>query len=101
MILRSRKVDGQEAPRIGLVHEAWPLAELKDRATALAHELAAQSAAAVRSMLGVIIGREDRSLDELMDIERKTVTSNRDTADAQEGMRAFLEKRKPTFSSRN
>ncbi len=98
MILRAKKISGPEALRIGLVHEVWPLAELKDRALALAHELAAQPSQAVRGMLEVIVGCESRSLDELLAAERAAIHSNRGTADAQEGMRAFLEKRKPVFN---
>jgi len=41
MILRAKKITGPEALRIGLVNEVWPLAELKDRAIALAAERAA------------------------------------------------------------
>ena len=40
MILRAKKITGPEALEIGLVTEVWPLAELKDRAIALAAERA-------------------------------------------------------------
>ncbi|MEL6860159.1 MAG: enoyl-CoA hydratase/isomerase family protein, partial [Pseudomonadota bacterium] len=40
MILRGKKVSGPDALRIGLVSEVWPLSELKERAIALAEELA-------------------------------------------------------------
>ena len=53
MILRAKKITGPEALRIGLVNEVWPLAELKDRAIALAAELAAQPRLAVKAMLDV------------------------------------------------
>ncbi len=98
MILRSKKVSGPEALRMGLVHEVWPIEELKSKAIALAHELAAQPAGAVRSMLEVIIGSEDKTLDELLAAERQAVIDNRGTADSKEGMMAFLEKRKPVFN---
>lgn len=98
MILRGKKIDGHEALRIGLVHEIWPLAELKGRAIALAEELAAQPALAVRSMLELIVGSEDRSLDELLKMERAAVHATFGTADAQEGMMAFIEKRPPVFN---
>ena len=98
MILRAKKISGPEALRIGLVHEVWPMEELKDRAVALARELAAQPAQAVRSMLQVIVGSEDRSLDELLQLEREAVVANRGTADSKEGMMAFLEKRTPVFN---
>ena len=49
----AKKISGPEAYRIGLVHDVWPLAQLKDRALQLALELAAMPAQAVRSMLNV------------------------------------------------
>lgn len=101
MILRGKKIGGPEALRIGLVQEVWPLAELKDRAIALAHELAAQPAAAVTAILKVIVGSEDISLDELLKLERGAVRSTLGSADANEGMMAFLEKRKPVFNKTN
>ncbi|MGB1343084.1 MAG: enoyl-CoA hydratase/isomerase family protein [Pseudomonadales bacterium] len=98
LILRAKKISGPEAYRIGLVHETWPLNQLKDRAIALAHELAKQPAGAVRSMMSVIVGSENRSLDELLAAERSAVNANRGTPDSQEGMMAFLEKREPIFN---
>ena len=98
MILRGKKVSGAEALRIGLVHEVWPLAELKDRALALAQELAAQPALAVRGILEVIVGSDDKDMDELLQAERKAVRQTMGTADQKEGIMAFLEKRKPVFN---
>ena len=98
MILRGKKISGPEALRIGLVHEVWPLAELKDQAVALARELAAQPALAVRGMLDLIVGSDDKDLDELLQAERKAVMQTMGTADQKEGIMAFLEKRKPVFN---
>lgn len=98
MILRAKKISGPEAYRIGLVHEVWPVDELKDNALAMAQQLAAMPAVAVRSMLGVIVGGADKPLDELLAAERRAVQENRGSADSAEGMRAFLEKRKPVFN---
>jgi enoyl-CoA hydratase len=98
MILRGKKISGPEALRIGLVHEVCPLEELKDRALTLAQELAAQPATAVRGVMNVIVGSEDRDLDALLQAERGAVMDTFGTADQQEGMLAFLEKRKPVFN---
>ncbi len=98
MILRGKKISGPEALRIGLANEVWPLAELKDRAIALAHELAAQPAQAVSSMLSLIVGSRDKTLEELLLEERAAVKATMGTADSQEGIRAFLEKRQPVFN---
>jgi enoyl-CoA hydratase len=100
MILRGKKVSGPEALGIGLVHEVWPLNELKQRAINLAHELAAQPAAAVKGVMNVVVGSEDRNLEALLKAERAAVLNTFGTADQQEGMLAFLEKRKPVFNKR-
>ncbi len=98
MILRGRKIDGQEAHRIGLVSELLPLADIKARAQALGEELAAQPRLAVKSMLDVLVGHETKTLEQSMADEMAAVAANRGTADSMEGMRAFMEKRKPVFN---
>lgn len=98
MILRAKKISGPDAYRIGLVHEVWPLAELKTRARALGQELAAAPAASVRAMMGVIVDGHDKTLQELIDAEQAAVRANRGSPDSAEGMRAFMEKRKPVFN---
>ena len=98
MILRSKKISGKKALEIGLVHEIWPIEELKDAALSLAHELAAQPAQAVKSMMKVLVNSNDRELEELLVEERKAVKDNANTKDSKEGMLSFLEKRKPIFN---
>lgn len=98
MILRAKKLSGPEALAIGLVNEIWPLNELKDRASALALELASQPRLAVKAMLDALHDSEDKTLDQLLAAERVGVHATRGTADAREGMLAFLEKRPPVFN---
>ena len=98
MILRSKKISGKKALEIGLVHEIWPLEELKPAAVSLAHELASQPAQAVKSMMSVLVNSSDRELEDLLKAERQAVRDNSGTKDSQEGMIAFLEKRKPEFN---
>ena len=98
MILRGKKVSGPEALRIGLVNEVWPMSELKQRAISLAEELASMPRLAVKSVLNAVIGYEAKSLQESLSDERRAVHANARTADAKEGMMAFIEKRKPVFN---
>jgi enoyl-CoA hydratase len=98
MILRAKKITGPEAIAIGLANEVWPLAELKDRAIALAAELASQPRLAVKAMLDALHDSEDKTLDELLAAERAGVHATRGTPDAREGIMAFLEKRRPVFN---
>lgn len=98
MILRGRKISGPEAHQIGLVNEVWPLAQLFDRAQALADELASMPHIAVREMIRCIVGAETKTLEESLADERAAVHATFGTADQKEGMMAFLEKRKPVFN---
>ncbi|XOV86849.1 MAG: enoyl-CoA hydratase/isomerase family protein [Pseudomonadota bacterium] len=98
MILRGRKIDGDEAFRIGLVTEKVPVGQIKARAQTLAEELAAQPRLAVKSMLEAIVGFETRTLQESVADEMRAAAANRGTPDSREGMRAFLEKRRPVFN---
>lgn len=98
MILRARKIDGLEALRIGLVSEVCPNAALKARALVLAAELAAMPRLAVRAMLQCLVGFETKTLAESLRDERAAVHATLNSPDQLEGMRAFLEKRRPVFN---
>jgi enoyl-CoA hydratase len=98
MILRGKKINGPEALNIGLVNEVWPLEELKGRAISLAEELAAQPRLAVKAVLDALHDSEHKTLEELLTAERKGVHATMGSADAMEGISAFLEKRKPVFN---
>jgi enoyl-CoA hydratase len=98
MILRARKIDGAEALRIGLVHEVHPLAELAAAAQSLACELAAMPPVAVAGVLRCVVGAGDAPLEAALREERAAVLRCGRTKDQAEGMRAFLEKRKPVFT---
>jgi enoyl-CoA hydratase len=98
MILRAKKISGPEALRIGLVQEVWPNAELKSRAHALAQELARMPPVAVAGVLRCVVDAAEKPLEEALAEERRAVMRTMGTKDQQEGMRAFLEKRRPRFT---
>lgn len=98
MILRAKMISGPEALELGVVSEVWPLDELKDRAIDLAAELARQPRLAVKGMLDALHDAEHKTLEELLAAERAAVHLTSGTADAREGMMAFLEKRDPVFN---
>jgi enoyl-CoA hydratase/carnithine racemase len=98
MILRAKTLSGPEAQRIGLANEVWPNAELKTRAVALAEELAAMPRLAVKTMLGCLVGSETKGLEESLKDERAAVHATLGTADQLEGIKAFMEKRRPVFN---
>lgn len=97
MILRAKKIDGPEAYRIGLVNEVVENSQLKSRAIELGVELAAQPPIAMREILPVIIKGADVSQEESLRMERQAVLNTLGNAESQEGMVAFIQKRKPVF----
>lgn len=100
LILRAKKIDGPTALAIGLVHELHPMSELKTRAIDLAEELAAQPPIAVAGVLRAVVGAEHLPLEDALRVERDAVRRCSSSADQIEGMRAFLEKRRPQFEGR-
>ena len=46
----------------------------------------------------VLVNSSDRDLEDLLKAERQAVKDNSGTKDSQEGMAAFMEKRKPIFN---
>ena len=98
MILRGRVIDADEALRIGLVNETWPVGDLKKRAQELGEELAKQPRLAVKGMLDTLVGFETKTLQQSIEDERVAVHLTQGTPDANEGMLAFLEKREPKFN---
>ncbi|MHA2340007.1 MAG: enoyl-CoA hydratase/isomerase family protein [Candidatus Hodarchaeales archaeon] len=98
MILRAKMISGPEAYRIGLVNEVIANAELKEHAFELARELSEMPAIAVSEMLRCIVEYGDQPLQEGLYQERQAVLRTMGTKDNQEGMMAFLQKRKPKFN---
>ncbi len=98
MILRVKRISGPEALAIGLVQEVHPLAELKDRAHQLALDLAERPPIAVEEVLRCVVEAGSVSLEEALDVERAAVRRCGRTKDQIEGMRAFVEKRRPVFT---
>jgi enoyl-CoA hydratase len=97
IILRAKKIDAEEAYRIGLVNEVCAPDELLDRAQALAEELAEKPPLAVAGILKAVIDGGPLPLKEGLGLEFAAVEATSGTEDATEGVMAFLEKRKPVF----
>ena len=97
MILTGEMVDAREAHRIGLVNAVVPLSELMESAEQLAQKLAEKSSEALRLCLDAVLQGLEMSQREALSKEANLLGLAADTADAMEGVTAFLEKRKPEF----
>lgn len=100
LILTGRRIDACEAERIGLVTRVVPLSELRAAALASAQAIAANAPLAVRACKGAVWRGLDLALEEGLRLEQLLAEPVRQSEDAQEGPRAFLEKRAPAFKGR-
>ena len=100
LCLTGRMMDAEEAERAGLVSRVVPAAELMREAMAMAETIAGMSLPAVLMAKEAVKRAEEASLAEGLRFERRAFQSLFATEDQKEGMRAFVEKRKPAFRHR-
>lgn len=97
MTLGGRIVRAEEAAEWGLVNEVVPADELHARARAEAERLAAGPTKALAMTGELVRGSFDRSLAEQLELEAQYMSAASATDDGKEGLRAFIEKRRPDF----
>jgi enoyl-CoA hydratase len=100
MVLLGEPVSAREAETMGLVSEIVPDAEVLDRAIALAKKISYLPPLAVRQIKEVLLAGQDASLETALMLERKSHQLLFASEDQKEGMRAFLEKRRPSYKGK-
>jgi len=100
MILTGRSISAEEAYRVGLVNRVVPPESLMEEAKKLATEVASKPPISIRSAKEAILKAQDATLEVGLEFERKAFYMLFATEDGKEGMRAFLEKRKPSFKGK-
>ena len=97
MLLTGEMIGAEEACRIGLINKAVPAAELTDATMALARKIAAKSIQTLKFGKGAFYRQIDMDLKHAYDYAAHIMTENMQALDAEEGIDAFLQKRKPSF----
>ena len=100
MCLSGRTMDAAEAERSGLVSRVVPAHALRDASIALATTIAGYSLPALQAIKESVNRAYESSLSEGILFERRQLHARFASEDAPEGMKAFLEKRKPAFTHR-
>ena len=100
MILTGKSISADEAYRVGLANRVVPPESLMDEAKKIAADIASKPPISVRSAKEAILKAQDTTLEAGLDFERKAFYMLFATEDGKEGMRAFLEKRKPNFKGK-
>ena len=94
LIYSAKNIKADEALRIGLVNAVYPLDELLPQAMKLAETIARNAPIAVRACKAAINEGLALPMAEAVALEERLFGSCFETADQQEGMGAFLEKRR-------
>jgi enoyl-CoA hydratase len=98
LILTGRMLTAEEAFAAGLVTKVVPVELYLSEAVRLGHEIASKPPLAVQMAKEAVLKAFDTNLETGLDFERRSFNLLFATDDRREGMRAFLEKRKPTFT---
>jgi enoyl-CoA hydratase len=100
LILTGRMMEAAEAERCGLVARVVAPDKLLDEALAAAAKIASFSQPIVMMAKETVNRAQETSLSEGARFERRLFLSMFATEDQKEGMKAFIEKRKPDFRNR-
>ncbi|CAG0949309.1 MAG: enoyl-CoA hydratase/isomerase family protein [Rhizobiaceae bacterium] len=98
MILSGAPIDAEAALRWGLVSHLVPAAGLMDCALEIARRIAANGPLAVRAARDAVFQGLSLPLDQALRLEQLHAEPLRQSRDAAEGVRAFVEKRAPNFT---
>jgi enoyl-CoA hydratase len=100
LLYSGRLVRGEEAVALGLVSRALPAQEVLPAARALAAEFAAAAPLANRAVKRALAHSEGASLEEQLAFEAEEQAATLASRDAQEGVAAARERRRPVFEGR-
>ena len=98
--MTGRAVTAAEAERRGIVREVVPGAELVGRALEVAGVLARRAPVALAALKRLTAAADDLALPDGLTAEQATLAAVFETADAREGIEAFVAKRRPTFQGK-
>jgi enoyl-CoA hydratase len=98
VLLAGRRLTAEDAFRLGLVSEVVAPERLLAAALARAEQVARVAPLATRAMLALVGTAMEAPLEEGLTREQEALAGLHQTADAAEGIRAFLEKRAPRFT---
>ena len=100
LVLTGEPLSAVQAEQLGLVNRVVPVELVLEEAKKVAQKIAAKPPLAVRSAKEAVLKAFNSSLDDGLEFERKSFYLLLASEDRQEGMRAFVEKRKPVFKGK-
>ena len=99
LILSGKIISAKEALEFGLISSIYAIQELDKKTMELAKEISTKSLPVLIMAKQAVLSSMETPLTEGMTAERRIFQSSFALKDRKEGMRAFLEKRKPKFTN--
>ncbi len=100
MVLTGRPISAQEALQWGLVNKVVPVEYYLQEAKELAKEIASKAPMAVKLAKESVLKAFDTTIEGGLEFERKNFYLLFSSEDQKEGMKAFIEKRKPEWKGK-
>jgi enoyl-CoA hydratase/carnithine racemase len=98
LLLLGEQISAEEAERIGIVNRVVPAEEFDAFVADWAGKLAAKSPVLMRMGKDAMFRQQDMAFADALDFLRSQLTVAFSTDDIQEGVKAFFEKREPTWT---
>jgi 2-(1,2-epoxy-1,2-dihydrophenyl)acetyl-CoA isomerase len=98
LMLTNRRLSAADAAQWGLVTEVVPDDTLAERAEALTVQMSTAARLSSSSVRKLLLMSFSNGLEEQMEIEGRMIAACAGSADGQEGIDAFLNKRRPEFA---
>jgi enoyl-CoA hydratase/carnithine racemase len=96
-LMTGRRMTAEEGLRLGIVNKVVEHESLLEESLDLAERLARRAPHAVREAKRLVNQGIESHMEAALSLEQATLSNLYQTEDAQEGIRAFVEKRKPSF----
>ena len=97
LVCSGRRLGAEEALSWGLVDRVFPAERLWEESVSFAGELAKKSASSLEQAKRVLNATRNLPLEEGLEVENEAFARCFEHPDSREGIRAFLEKRRPEF----
>ena len=98
MILNNRTLKAEEALSLGLINAVYPVEVFLEKSMSLAQDIATRAPLAIQAAKRAVNQSYELNLSEGLDEERDLFFNLFSTQDQKEGMKAFLEKRKASWT---